>query len=96
MSDRQITLLELHTHGGVQIGPGSRGASDESAEELTPTDTHEAAADDGGSRAPMIVLGLVVLAGAAFAVKKFRGGDEESEPEEVTLAESDDVHAAAD
>lgn len=99
MSDRRITLFELHSHGPVQIGPGSLpGIGDrEAAERAEAARAREEEEEAGGTGlVPKLLLAAVVVAGAALAVRKFRGGDEDvEEREQVPLAESDQISATA-
>ncbi len=85
MSDRKITLLELHVDGETQFGPKSIGGlpfgSDADDADADPdADADEAEAESGSKgKAIGVLIGLVVLAGIAVAAKKFRGGDDELE-----------------
>lgn len=94
MSDRRITLFELHTHGNVQFGPASVPGigSGESADADSETET-PAAEEGGGSTALRALVVLGVLIAAAAAVRKFRGDEERPE---VPLAESDEIAPTQD
>jgi hypothetical protein len=78
MAEKKFTFLEVHLGDGeIQFGPksietGTRGerASDEGDEY-----DDEASESSGGLRLLPVVLGLLVLVGAAFAAKKFVGSD---------------------
>jgi hypothetical protein len=74
MSDKQFTLLELHFNDGFQLGPRSLDldddtASDDAIAEST-SDAAEASSDSSGPSVLGPLLGLGVLAGLAYAVRK--------------------------
>ena len=74
MSDKQFTLLELHFHDGFQHGPRSLdlddGTAAEDAIDESATDAVEASSDSSGPSVLGPLLGLGVLAGLAYAVRK--------------------------
>ena len=87
MADRKFTFIELHLDGETQFGPKSisDGLPFESDTELdeeveSATDDDEAAAADTSNKGTAIgaVIGLLALVGVAFAVKKLRGGEDET------------------
>ena len=76
MSDKSFTFFELHFHDGVQLGPksleGGTGAPDTTADETAAAgepETEDVSSPGGGS-AVGALLGLGVLAAAAYAVKQ--------------------------
>ncbi|AFZ73259.1 hypothetical protein [Natronobacterium gregoryi] len=91
MGERKFTFLELHLDGDTQFGPrtldalplpetvtGSEAAS--SPEEKPDTETEpEEETDESASKAIGAVIALAVLVVAGVAVRKFRGGDDETE-----------------
>jgi hypothetical protein len=97
MSDRNLTLLELHFDGGLQIGPRTigrgQGGDDESedesvevgddeSEELPEVDV-EVETDEGGGvgRSLLLLVALVVL---GIVARRLMGDDfEEPEFEEI-------------
>lgn len=94
MSDRKLTLLELH-FGDVQIGPRSSGDDGREPEEESGTDL-----EGGGGRTVPVgkkavvgtLLGIVVLGGAAAAAKALLGGDEEDPSlEGTTVGEQEEL-----
>jgi len=102
MGDKSFTLLELHTHDGVQVGPASlRGdeATDErpvdvrdDAEESTAVET----AESGGSvvrRAlgAVAAVGVVVL--LARAARRLALGDAEDVDLDLDVDDEDLVEA---
>ena len=90
MSDRKFTFIELHLDGNTQFGPKTISdalpiGAEETADETLDSEEEAAAAteeESGGKGAIGVVVALIVLAGIAFAVKKFRSGDEEDAFEE--------------
>ena len=101
----KFTLFELHVHDGMEfsatntapaIGAGDDDeAAEEEYEELeAPTEEGDAEStdEDGGSVGPVgLLVGLVVLAALAVAIRKFRGDDADLE-----VAELDDLTEAAE
>ena len=86
MGDRKITVLELHTHGNVQLG--SRGTdggllgvvrSGEETEAETEDEAAEAEEEEGGGGVARVLVPLIALIGIAVAAKYLRGGDEDLE-----------------
>ena len=102
MSDKQFTFFEFHFHDGLQIGPRSLdpGAADEltdtTTDESSTTATESPSTDEkaGEATGPSVLgplLGLGVLAGLAYAVRKLLAG---AEPEGLDAL--DDIEAGAD
>lgn len=94
MSDRRITLFELHTHGDVQFGPSTVPGMGSSEADVEVEAEAEQADEGGGSTAGRAFLALVVLVVAAAAVRRFRGGD--GERPDVPLEESDEIAPTQD
>ena len=89
MGDKKFTLIELHLDGETQFGPrmlsdalpiGGDGATADE-DEMDSAFEEATDEDEGGVGAIGVVVGLVLLVGVALAVKKLRGGDDESELE---------------
>ena len=81
MSDRKLTLLELHFDEGFQIGPktagigGGDGDDETSEEEADDTTGADADSDrDGGARRALLVA-VLALAVAAAVARRLRGDD---------------------
>ncbi|WP_318569210.1 hypothetical protein [Salinigranum marinum] len=101
----KFTLFELHVHDGMEFSatntaPAIGGADDEVAEEeyeeleasVEEGDAESADEDAGRSVGPVsLLVGLVVLAALAFAIRKFRGDDTDLE-----VAELDDLTEATE
>lgn len=98
----KFTLIELHVHDGMEfsatntapaIGAGDGEAAKEAYEELeaaTDEGDAESTDEDGGSVGPVgLLVGLVVLAALAVAIRKLRGDDADFE-----IAELDDLTEA--
>lgn len=106
MSDKQFSLFELHFHEGVQIGPKTLGGlpgeaeSDDAEldrEEPSTSVDAEAGADDGGPALVRRLVGLGVLAAAAYAAKKLLDGRPEGfDALDDIEDELDDIEEAAD
>ncbi|MEF8827550.1 MAG: hypothetical protein V5A49_00870 [Haloarcula sp.] len=93
MSEKKLSLFELHFHDTVQFGPrtidGLGGSRDEEAIDETgdsATDTGDSAAtgeeqpdesqtDDGGRSVVRPLVGLGMLAAAAYVVRKLLSGE---------------------
>lgn len=99
MGDRKFTLLELHLDGDPQFGPrtisdivggGTRGESESEAADDRDEEAGAAEDDSGGRSVVGAVVGLIVLAALAVAVKKYRGGDEDELEEFGDAEESDE------
>ena len=99
MSDKQFTFFEFHFHDGLQIGP--RSLDPDAAEELgdatagessaAATDSTSTVEESGEPSTPGVLgplLGLGVLAGLAYAVRKLLAG---AEPEGLDAL--DDIDA---
>jgi hypothetical protein len=96
----KFTLFELHVHDGMEFNatntaPAIGGSEDavDALEEYVDADTEETRESDAGDDEPEssrsllpLVTGLVVIALAAVAVRKFLGSDAELE-----IAELDDL-----
>ncbi len=85
MSDRNLTLIEYHSHGnGPRILPDLLGTtSEEAVEESEATDD-----DESGRRlGPVIALVLLVAFAAGYRYYRSRGGEERSEGEQVAVTE---------
>ena len=95
MSDRKLTLLELHFDEGFQIGPktvgigGGDGDDDEASEEETgDTTTGDADGDRDGDARRALLVAVLALAVAAAVARRLRGDD----PVELeTPGETEDV-----
>ena len=106
MSDKQFTFFEFHFHDGLQIGP--RSLDPGAANELTDTTTDEPSTTTESTSAtaeepsepsgPGVLgplLGLGVLAGLAYAVRKLLAG---AEPEGLDALDDieEEVESATD
>jgi hypothetical protein len=85
MADKKFTFLELHLgDGDVQFGPKSIDTGETRGVESTEEIEEETGTEASGGRSLLpVVLGLLVLVGVAFAAKKFVGGGETEELEEL-------------
>lgn len=91
-----ITLFEFHSHGNVKVGPSRLpgiGSGGDEEFETEPEFEYDDEAESSGPGPVAVLIGLALVVGLAFAVKKLRGGDED---EVVPLEESDDLTATAD
>ncbi|MFB6220370.1 MAG: hypothetical protein ABEH90_02930 [Halolamina sp.] len=93
MSDKQFSLFELHFHDSVQFGPrtldGLRGDAEADTDEPATTTRTDDTAEKGASLVRRLV-GLAVLAAAAYAVRKLLDG------EPGGLDALDDIEAGTD
>jgi hypothetical protein len=101
----KFTLVELHVHDGMEFSATNTapaiggGADDEEADEeyeeleaSVEEGDAESTDEDGGSVGPLsLLVGLVVLAALAVAIRKLRGDDTDLE-----VAELDDLTEAAE
>ncbi|WP_053949021.1 hypothetical protein [Halolamina sediminis] len=106
MSDKQFTLFELHFHDGFQLGPRSLDlddgtASNDAIDEST-TDAVEESSEGSGPSVLGPLLGLGVLAGVAYAVRKLlsdidpEGLDALDDVEEEVQEATEDLEADED
>ena len=96
MSDRKLTLLELHFDEGFQIGPKTVGigggdgddeTSEEETDDTTGADNDRDGDRDGDARRALLVA-VLALAVAAAVARRLRGDD----PVEIeTPGETEDV-----
>ena len=103
MSDKQFTFFAFHFHDGFQLGPRSLGDADEldEASEESAADASAAkVVEESSGSGPSVLgplLGLGVLAGLAYAVRKLlsdldpEGLDALDDIEEEVQAATDDV-----
>jgi len=106
MSDKQFTLFELHFHDGFQLGPRSLdlddGAAPNDAVEESTTEAVEGPSDSSGPSVLGPLLGLGVLAGLAYAVRKLlsdidpEGLDALDDIEEEVQAATEDLESDED
>jgi hypothetical protein len=90
MSDRKLTLLELHFDEGFQIGPETVGlggdGEDDTTDEGDTTDENDTAGEDdtggpridtdrGGGRVRTLVAAALALAVAAAVARRLRDDD---------------------
>ncbi|GAB7094810.1 hypothetical protein JCM30237_19630 [Halolamina litorea] len=83
MSDKQFTFFEFHFHDGFQLGPSSLETGDgedaDVAERTAAAPESAPESDTSGGSGPSVLgplLGLGVLAGLAYAVRKLLAGVE--------------------
>jgi hypothetical protein len=102
MADRKFTLLELHTHDGIQVGPTGLGDADETDDERSASapsdvdDTDVETADGGGSTARRVLgavaaVGVVVL--LARTARRLLLGDAEDVDLDLDADDEDLVEA---
>jgi hypothetical protein len=109
MSDKQFTFFEFHFHDGFQLGPRSLGdadglaeASDEPTTDASTTDAVEESSEGSGPSVLGPLLGLGVLAGVAYAVRKLlsdidpEGLDALDDVEEEVQEATEDLEADED
>jgi len=92
MSDTQFTLFELHFDDGVQLGPRTLGDGPRTGaeESTTESDSTAAESDDSGGDVLGPLVGLGLLATAAYAVRELLRED----PDGIDAL--DDVEADAE
>ncbi|WP_435118947.1 hypothetical protein [Halolamina sp. C58] len=99
MSDKQFTFFEFHFHDGFQLGPRSLGDADELGESSDEPTTAEESSESSGPSLLGPLLGVGVLAGLAYAVRKLLAGvdpeglDALDDIEEEVQAATDDLEA---
>lgn len=79
MSDRKLTLIELHFDEGFQVGPKTVAGPDaEPAEDGDETDVAVDEPERGDTPPTAVIGGLLALAVLVAVARRLLGGDDES------------------